>query len=104
MAIGTRLLENRGSPFGVLLLQGILAHPGNSALPVCILGRHWPAGQTQQQTGSGQQAEEWTGATLPERKPAPLSNSSLLSRLDRNFGKLFSSNQGYPLSPTLVPF
>jgi hypothetical protein len=74
MAVGARLLENRGSPLGIFLLQGILAHSGNGALPVCILGRRWPAAQTQQ-TGSGQQPEEWIAATLPESKAAPFSNS-----------------------------
>jgi hypothetical protein len=74
MAVGTRLLENNGTALGVFLLQGILAHPGNGALPIRILGLRRTAPQTQQDTGSGQQPEDGT-ATLPERKPAPLSNS-----------------------------
>ena len=70
-------LETPLSPLslGVTVTGGILGHPGDGALPVCILCRRRLAPQTQQRTGSGQHPEEWTAATLPELQPAPLSNS-----------------------------
>jgi hypothetical protein len=43
MAKGARLLKNCGFALGIFLLQRILPHPGNGALPICVLRQDWPA-------------------------------------------------------------
>ena len=56
MAKRARLLEDRSSAFGIFLLQRILAHPGNGALPVCILREPLQAAKAPQQGSSGEPA------------------------------------------------